>query len=463
MPPITTPRSEGTGGGAGATTLLELLDDSGADGYDNRYPIYNAAGAVVGIMSGYANTVRLWYGNRDDPDVGVDAPLLELADTYSWLSNKAAAAWLLLTDEGGAWLWGNNTGGADSAVIRVGADASGGAGVDIRATDGGDDWVRVNAAGVQLNGDAVTAPTPAGGDNSLKVATTAFVQAVKAELLGGVGPAFDTLIELYNQMQADESAVTALTTTVAGKQPVDAELTALAGLVSAANKLPYFTGSGAAALTDLTAFIRGLLAAADAPTARATLGVPSLSSLLPSSDSYIDSQAATTNYDSNATLTVGDDWASASFCRRALLTFDISTLAGKTLQSCVLRLFTSAYGGDIGIHPLQARKVRRAYSPAQVTWNVFSTGNNWTTAGAKSTASDIEAELYGAGMPSRAMLVGQEMLLDLRTMVQAALDAAEATLRIIVGPEETDNQNSVSFHSLESATAAYRPRLIAVG
>ena len=56
-------------------------------------------------------------------------------------------------------------------------------------------------------------------------------------------------------------------------QPLDTELTAIAGLASQADRLPYFNGANSAALAVFTQIGRNVVAAADQPAARTALGL----------------------------------------------------------------------------------------------------------------------------------------------------------------------------------------------
>lgn len=95
-----------------------------------------------------------------------------------------------------------------------------------------------------------------------------------------------------------------ITTALDGKQPLDATLTALAALVGVADKLPYFNGADTAALTDLTAYARGLLGAPNAADSRsylelksaATKDVGSGAGQVPDMSSWVSGGSPTTGW-----------------------------------------------------------------------------------------------------------------------------------------------------------------------
>ncbi|MFV2275385.1 tail fiber protein [Escherichia coli] len=104
-----------------------------------------------------------------------------------------------------------------------------------------------------------TAPTATKGTNNTQIASTAFVMAAIAALVDSSPDALNTLNELAAALGNDPNFATTVIDALAGKQPKDATLTALAELATSADKLPYFTGANRAALTALTSVGREII------------------------------------------------------------------------------------------------------------------------------------------------------------------------------------------------------------
>ena len=105
-----------------------------------------------------------------------------------------------------------------------------------------------------------TTPTAPKGTNNTQIASTAYVMAAIAALVDSSPDALNTLNELAAALGNDPNFATTMTNALAGKQPKDATLTALAGLATAADKFPYFTGNDVASLATLTKVGRDILA-----------------------------------------------------------------------------------------------------------------------------------------------------------------------------------------------------------
>ncbi|HFK4536600.1 TPA: phage tail protein [Salmonella enterica subsp. enterica serovar Derby] len=93
------------------------------------------------------------------------------------------------------------------------------------------------------------APTPAAGNNTTRIATTAFVQAAITALINGAPATLDTLKEIAAAINNDPKFSTTINNALSGKQPLDETLTHLSGK-DVAGLLAYL-GLGEAAKRDV--------------------------------------------------------------------------------------------------------------------------------------------------------------------------------------------------------------------
>jgi len=180
--------------------------------------------------------------------------------------------------------------------------------------------------------------------------------------------------------------------------------------------------------------------------------------VIPIKDNLLNSGGATSNY-GTLTYMYLSAWSGGDI--RSILSFDISSLpAGVTINSATLSTYyQSALAGNPAGRTVLLYKVRRNdWEEEQSTWNIFKTSNNWGTAGASNTTTDIDTSLSNSiTMPA----AGNWMNFDVKDIVENAI-ANSVNVNVLLRFEtEGGVDNTARLWSREyTGDTSLRPKLV---
>lgn len=368
-------------GGITATNVQDALEelDAALAGAGAVSSVFGRTGAVTATAGDYtatqvtntpagniaATTVQAALNELDTEKQPLDADLTALAAlaaTAGMVSRTGAGAFAVrtITAPAAGITVSNGTGAAGDPTLALANDLSALealASTGLAARTGTDTWAQRSVAVTAANGGiAVTNGNGVSGNPTLNLhamlenlagLTTAadrgvYWTALNTSALFTLTSAGRALID-----DADAAAQRATLGLVIGTnvQAYDAELAAIAGLTSAADSVPYFTGSGTAALATLTSAGRALLDDADAAAQRVTLGVRDV--LTAARNYYVrtdgsDSNTGLVNNSGGAFLTIQKAVDAAAAIDTSIYNVTINVADGTYTGSTTLKPITGA-------------------------------------------------------------------------------------------------------------------------
>ncbi len=143
---------------------------------------------------------------------------------------------------------------------------------------------------------------------------------------------------------------------------------------------------------------------------------------------------------------------------KTLIKFDLSAIPSTATITAVTIAFRQGEG--YGTDTLTVRRLLRNWVDTQATWNIYSTGNNWATAGAgadtdrsstESTSLSVDGTVEVKTFPSTSQLVA-----DVQGFVNGTLNNYGWIIY------DTSNNDDYHYHFLNSAekgTISQRPKI----
>lgn len=172
-------------------------------------------------------------------------------------------------------------------------------------------------------------------------------------------------------------------------------------------------------------------------------------------DTPLDSYSPTTNLDGTI-LQTGDEPGFAQVYR-SLIKFDLSSIpASATGSNATLSLWL--YGNSASnARDVRVYRQKRAWVETQATWNNYSTGNAWSTAGGFHT-NDCEQTDIGSLNLAAAESVGEKQWSLTAASMQAMWDGSWTNNGFLL-KADTENADAHYYRASNYATGSNRPKM----
>jgi len=174
-------------------------------------------------------------------------------------------------------------------------------------------------------------------------------------------------------------------------------------------------------------------------------------------DTYLDFGAPTSNFDTSTQLNIGSSPAGTNPYRTWIKPDFSSIPSGIVFQSAIFYI-TPIGDASSNARTMDARRCLRVVVSNQATWNVFSTGNNWGTAGCSNSTTDYDGAVAIGTMtqPASPTLNVPLQMTMTASELQKLYDGTYANNGIILFVD-VQNADGIPYASTDNATSAYRP------
>jgi len=176
-------------------------------------------------------------------------------------------------------------------------------------------------------------------------------------------------------------------------------------------------------------------------------------------DTFLNSNEPTTNHYSATDIQVGE-WNAGAAIARTLIKWDLSSIpADATVTSATLSIWTQSDASD-NTRTIRAYRVLRTWVETQATWNAYSTGNNWGTAGCANTSTDREATDIGSVSVAHNLAADTEVAISLTPAeVQEWISGALTNNGVLI-QADTETNDLWTYDSTQGGDAIRRPKLV---